>query len=658
MPSLVRRAGWNLGDQMISSLTNAVLSFMVARSVSEESFGGFSIAFTVFALAVSGSRAISTSPLNIRFSDATPVEARRVASQSAGNALTLGLVVGAVSVVLGLFLPGALGESLLALGVVMPALLVQDAYRYVFFARGVPAKAALNDSVWGVLQISAVALLLVADLGAVGPLLLAWGLSAAAAAALGVYQARAAPEPLRAWSWVREHIDLTRYKLGTFAVAQGGLQGAILAIGTISSIVTVGALRGAQILLAPTVVLVVAAANFAVPELARRRDRLNSRRWALAALGISSFVALLGFVWGLIFLLAPDELGAYLLGDTWNGTSTILLAAVITQSAQAAAIGPVVVLQALDRVSSTMVIQTIFGVLTFALGVAGAALAGAPGAQWGFALANIVVLPMWAFQLRRHLRLHAAAVAARAEPDDETTLLPVVTREPWFIDEFAASGLATIMLPRIGPAPTPPPVFRARAATVATDRTARFHVTPQPGARTGGPARGPLPPNGPQASRPSPPSSTGGPHIPRTLAQQPQAHPSRGRQWAPDVSIRQPRSHPDWEMGNRLRQGQWPAPNGTGGTPRRAPRPSPVPRHEQLPPDARPMAPNAAPQAGTSGWPRPAPHPRNPPGPQPKAPDTDVERTTAIDARRSSSGTIRTTDNPSAPVPGRTNDDR
>ena len=62
-----RRAGWNLVDQVISSVTNAALSFVVARSVDVEQFGGFAVAFSVFALAVGLSRALATSPLGIRF---------------------------------------------------------------------------------------------------------------------------------------------------------------------------------------------------------------------------------------------------------------------------------------------------------------------------------------------------------------------------------------------------------------------------------------------------------------------------------------------------------------------------------------------------------------------------------------------------------------
>ena len=149
VPAVARRAGWNLADQMIVSLTNAVLSFMVANAVSAESFGGFSVAFTVFALVIGASRAVATSPLNIRFSDAEPDEQARAASYATGTALTIGFAAGAASLVAGLLLPGTVGEALIAMGIVLPAVITQDALRYVFFSRGKPSGAAFNDAVKG-----------------------------------------------------------------------------------------------------------------------------------------------------------------------------------------------------------------------------------------------------------------------------------------------------------------------------------------------------------------------------------------------------------------------------------------------------------------------------------------------------------------------------
>ena len=66
--SALLRAGWNLLDQVISSATNAILSFLIARSVTESDFGGFSVAFTIFSVFIGVSRAVSVTPLSVRVS--------------------------------------------------------------------------------------------------------------------------------------------------------------------------------------------------------------------------------------------------------------------------------------------------------------------------------------------------------------------------------------------------------------------------------------------------------------------------------------------------------------------------------------------------------------------------------------------------------------
>ena len=625
--ALVRRAGWNLGEQVVSSLTNSILSIIVANSVDKLTFGGFSVAFTVFALVIGGSRAISTSPLNIRFADCTPEESKRAAAAAAGNALVLGLVVGVVCVGAGLVLPDPLGQAMIALGIVMPALLVQDAYRYVFFANGRPEAAALSSGLWAVLQIGSVVALLSFGLNAVGLLLLAWGISAAAAATLSIKQAGARPAPRRAWGWAREHVDLTGYKLATFATAQGSTQGAILIIGVVATIATVGSLRGTQILLGPTSILALAALNFAVPELARRRSRLSDRQWMLAAVGVGGSVALLGFVWGAFFLFAPDSVGVFLLDDTWPGTQQILLAAVITQVFSCMSIGPVAIIYALDRASATLAIQIILGILTFGLSVGGVFLGGALGAQWGFALANAIVVPCWFLQLRRQLRMRAAEKPVEAVDPEGTTVLPA--RKPLdirFEDDFATAQLSTMLLPCIEPrvpatpqpdpapavAPRPPAPRPAppglQAPRPSTPRPAPPRPpAPQP-APVGIPAPGPRAPRpgGPGHSAPPnlPPANRPGPNMPRTAVPGPNVlgphRPGSNQPGPPRPAMPGP--------GAPQRPGGGPRPGPPLGRP---PLPSPAPRPPARRGGPAPNQPATAEQPARRPRPGPSPVPRN-----------------------------------------------
>ena len=73
---LLRRASWNLVDQMLSAGTNAVLSFVVAREVDAAGFGAFAVAFGVFSVAIGVERALVGQPWSIRHSAASPDEWR------------------------------------------------------------------------------------------------------------------------------------------------------------------------------------------------------------------------------------------------------------------------------------------------------------------------------------------------------------------------------------------------------------------------------------------------------------------------------------------------------------------------------------------------------------------------------------------------------
>lgn len=414
LPSIVRRASWNLVDQVISSVTNAVLSFVVARSVDEVTFGGFGVAFTVFSVLVGVSRAIGTAPLPILFSGVPRKDYVAASSAAVGSVLAMGILFGVGSLVVGLLIGGAAGGALVALGVVLPGLLVQDAWRQVFFAEGRPALAALNDTVWAVVQFAAVAALLLTDSGTVGPLVLAWGGAAVAAALFGYRQDRIIPRTSQARSWLREHHNLTKYILADFAAAQGSMQGAMLVIAALGSLSAIGALRGAQVLLGVTNILMMAAVSFALPEVSKRSATMTPSQWMKASLALSGFVSVLGALWGVLFIAAPDSVGEALLGDTWQGVREILVISVVSQFVLAFGTGPSTMLRAMGRTREAFRLNAIEGPLVFLGGVIGVLVDGAVGAMWGFTVAYVVTAPAWWWLMRREVRKFVTAAATAA----------------------------------------------------------------------------------------------------------------------------------------------------------------------------------------------------------------------------------------------------
>src|SRR5207245_1605437 len=134
--AMAGRLTWGLADQAVSSLTNFAVSSYVARSLGVTAFGIFSLALVTYSAALNVSRGLATDPLVVRFSSASTENWRRATSRASGTALAVGAATGAVCLLLGIGIGGSIGHAFAALGTVLPALLLQDSWRYAFFASG------------------------------------------------------------------------------------------------------------------------------------------------------------------------------------------------------------------------------------------------------------------------------------------------------------------------------------------------------------------------------------------------------------------------------------------------------------------------------------------------------------------------------------------
>jgi len=402
------RAVWTILDQAVSSATNAAVALLVARAVDVTAFGAFALAFAVYALVVGFSRSCASSPLGIRYSGRSLRQIRRPASAATGTALTVGLAASCVLALCGVVISGVVGASLLALAVVLPGLLVQDAWRYVFFACGRPAAAVVNDAVWALAQVVAVDWLVLTGVSSAALMLLAWGGAGGVAALFGVVQARAVPDPRQALSWLRKHRDLWGFMTVEYVIVQASQQVAILLIAVLGGVAAVGAVRGVQVLLGPATIFAIGLYTFAVPEFSRRqwdsggRDPARGRQRAVLALSLVTAAG--GATWGLFLLALPGRIGVELLGDTWALSSTLLLAAVVGQAGAAASVGTASMLYAMGRARETLRVHVVFSVLLLIFSTTGVVMAGALGATWGQTIAFWAVVPMWFLVLRSVLR--------------------------------------------------------------------------------------------------------------------------------------------------------------------------------------------------------------------------------------------------------------
>lgn len=387
------RVSWGLADQAASSLTNLAVGVVAARSLSPASFGIFTIAWVTFGMVVNLSRGLATDPLIVRFSATTEESWRCAVRESSGTALTIGLVLGTVSVLSGLAIGGSVGAAFLALGVVLPALMLQDSWRFAFFAAGKGQRALVNDIVWGAVLVPC--LLIATRYDSAGGFVLAWGAAAGVAACFGIVQTRIWPHPAGIRNWLEHHRDLgLRYVIENGSNSGSG-QIRMYGLGAIAGFADVGAVRGAELLLGPFFFLLIGLSVVAVPEAARLLDRSPHK--------LVSFCASLGWgqagaalAWGIgLHLLVPDSVGRDVLGSVWESSSDLLVPVTIGFAAAGLCTGAATGLRALGAARLSLRAQLFQSGSYVVGGLGGAALDGAYGSAWGGALALVLASAVW-----------------------------------------------------------------------------------------------------------------------------------------------------------------------------------------------------------------------------------------------------------------------
>ncbi|OAA25135.1 membrane protein involved in the export of O-antigen and teichoic acid [Frankia sp. EI5c] len=401
------KAIWTLADQGVSSATNAAVSILIAHYVGKTEYGAFAIPYLIFSVIIGISRASCCVPLGIAYAGRSAREFRHAAGSTTGACLTFGALLSLPLILLGALFGGSVGTGILLMGFVLPGLLLQDAWRYVFFAQGRPANAFLNDIAWAAVQVIGLSLLIERGVTKSPPMLLAWGVSALIAALLGVAQAGLWPAPSRAFAWIRENRSNATNLTAEFITVQGALQASILLMGALHSAEIVGALNAVRTLLGPTTVIGVGIVSFAVPELSRRMD-MSARARQRAAVVLSAIVVGLGLLWSLIFVLFP-QVGEFLFKQNWPGAHAILLLSVLHYAGTAVPTGPACVMYALGKTRTTFRINLVMAPMLFTLPILGLLLGDAPGAVIGFNLVFWGIAPVWWILLRRVVREHEAA---------------------------------------------------------------------------------------------------------------------------------------------------------------------------------------------------------------------------------------------------------
>jgi O-antigen/teichoic acid export membrane protein len=392
----------------MSSLTNFLLSVYVARTLGAVAFGAFSLAYVTYAFALNASRGLCTDPFVVRFSGTYLPTWRRAVARCTGTALIVGFVVGACAIVAGRLLGGTAGLGFIALGLTLPGLLLQDAWRYAFFAQGRGHHAFINDTVWAAVLVPSLVFLRMSGHANVFWLVFAWGASAAAGAAIGPLQARVMPSLAGAWEWLSRHHDLALRYLVEGSASNVSLQLRTYGFDLILGLAAVGYIQAASTVMGPFRIMLLGMGLFVVPEAAGVLRR-SPRHLPLFCLAVSSGLALLGLVWGVVLLVAmPRGLGYLMLGNIWRPTYPLVLPTTLWVMGTGALSGALAGLHALAAARRSLRAALFVSALGLACSLAGAMTAGTVGSMWGAAAASwIGVLVSWG-QLRRALHERAA----------------------------------------------------------------------------------------------------------------------------------------------------------------------------------------------------------------------------------------------------------
>ena len=404
MGGIARRLTWGLGDQAVSSMTNFVVGVFVARELGVAAFGIFSLAWVTYGVLLNVSRGLATDPLVVRFSGVSTTDWRAATSRAAGTAILVGAAFGVLSALAGFAIGGTLGGAFVALAVVAPGMLLQDSWRFAFFAAGQGHKAFVNDVVWAVAMIPL--LVLASAHGTVWGFVLAWGGASLLAAGCGWLQSGITPHFNGVRDWLHTHRDLgTRYLVENVGNS-GASQLRMYGLGAIAGLADVGAIRGAELLLGPFLALLMGLNLVAVPEAARVL-RHAPERLARFCLTLGGVQAIAAATWGaILLLLVPDTLGRLVLDDVWAHAEPLILPVSLSVTGAGVVAGAAAGLRALGAAPRSLRAQLWASAGYLGFGLVGAWLGGAVGMSWGSTTAMWLGAGLWWLQLRAALREH------------------------------------------------------------------------------------------------------------------------------------------------------------------------------------------------------------------------------------------------------------
>jgi O-antigen/teichoic acid export membrane protein len=323
----LRQGAWALGDQILSSATNFLMSLIVARLLAPSAFGSFALATAAWITLLGISRAALVQPFVVEASR-VDLPAWRKAVKVSGGAVLIGGIVGGVAIAGAGLIIGAgdpTGRAFVILGVLAPFLVVQDFWRFAAFSRSRARTAVANDGVWAIVQVLCIALI-VRDHRTPGAAMAAWGAGAFAGAWFGILQFRLAPTITRAtFDWIRR-IGRTGGWFGlSNGLYSGGTQLVAVVVAADAGSAALGGLRGVQTLLGPAQLIAQSGDAVALPVASRQLDANGFRGLKRFTLSYGVLLSALLGTYGIVLVAGGGRLLRLVLGNAFVQYDSLVL---------------------------------------------------------------------------------------------------------------------------------------------------------------------------------------------------------------------------------------------------------------------------------------------------------------------------------------------
>jgi O-antigen/teichoic acid export membrane protein len=399
---MLRKFGPVTADQILSSVSNMLVTVVVARSLSLEDLGWFALAYAVYSFGLGLARAYVHEPLLLNFGqNEHPVRAEYLNRAYCATFL-VGIATGLVSLAIAFVANSSLREAMLPIALLSPLLLLQDTVRYADFAQHRASVAITSDAIW-----LGGFLLLAQFTDSLAGITTAWAAAGALSGAL--LRPWQIQRCLRTWprlTWFKDHRISGGFFVMEFVLSQAVQQATIWFNAALAGPASVGMYRAGQLLIAPLRTLAGAAVIALLPRMANQAvDEIvrSARRYCL--LNTATALACL-----ICISVVPDGWGRLLLGDAWEGGQRVgqilCLGMIVAAYTQA----QMLIIKATQLFSRSIRIRIVEAPLLVLGILVGTVLDDASGAALAFVVVAAVAAPWWRYVARSALREHAAVL--------------------------------------------------------------------------------------------------------------------------------------------------------------------------------------------------------------------------------------------------------